>query len=154
MTTPSNKEIEECVFCDESKIVSEVFWHTDNVMSFEPLNPVVKGHRVFVHKKHTKDFFDCPKTFSEVCDVVARCATSDEYNLITSKGKNATQSVFHLHIHLVPRKENDNLLLPWTGEEALQQAEQRGYERGYKQGKFDKEMNDDFVPNPNEMGMW
>lgn len=35
-------------------------------------------------------------------------------NLITSAGAEATQSVFHLHVHIVPRGENDGLALPWT----------------------------------------
>ncbi len=35
-------------------------------------------------------------------------------NLITSKGEAATQSVFHLHVHIVPRQEGDRLPLPWT----------------------------------------
>jgi histidine triad (HIT) family protein len=35
-------------------------------------------------------------------------------NLITSKGREATQTVFHMHLHLVPRAENDGLLLPWS----------------------------------------
>ena len=105
----------DCVFCDESKIVGEVFHHSDSVMSFVPLNPVIEGHRVFVPKKHVPDFWDDPKTFAEVCEVVAICADKfKDYNIITSKGKNATQSVFHLHVHLIPRKENDGLLLPWT----------------------------------------
>lgn len=37
-------------------------------------------------------------------------------NFITSAGPAATQSVFHLHVHLVPRFEDDGLILPWTGQ--------------------------------------
>lgn len=89
-------------------------------MSFEPLNPVGPGHRVFVPKKHVVDFFDDPDTFAEVCRVVSICASNlYEYNVITSKGRNATQSVFHLHVHLVPRTEGDGLTLPWTSKEEL-----------------------------------
>lgn len=38
------------------------------------------------------------------------------FNLITSCGKAATQTVEHLHVHLVPRREGDGLKLPWTGQ--------------------------------------
>jgi histidine triad (HIT) family protein len=37
-------------------------------------------------------------------------------NIITSIGRVATQSVFHLHVHIVPRHEGDGLCLPWTGQ--------------------------------------
>ncbi|OHT47970.1 hypothetical protein BKG71_25700 [Mycobacteroides chelonae] len=37
-------------------------------------------------------------------------------NVITSIGPDATQTVFHTHIHVVPRRENDGLHLPWTGQ--------------------------------------
>ncbi|WP_234318939.1 HIT family protein [Streptomyces sp. NRRL S-237] len=47
-------------------------------------------------------------------------------NLITSKGTAATQSVFHLHVHAVPRQEGDNLPLPWTPQHAARAAAQNG----------------------------
>jgi histidine triad (HIT) family protein len=37
-----------------------------------------------------------------------------DYNIITSMGEYATQTVFHLHVHIVPRRLNDGLHLPWT----------------------------------------
>lgn len=114
------KEEVICVFCDERRIKSEVYWHTPEVMSFEPLNPVVAGHRIFVPRKHVADFFDDPDTFAEVCRVVSLCSNNlYDYNVVTSKGKNATQSVFHLHVHLIPREENDGLILPWTNQNNL-----------------------------------
>lgn len=107
--------MENCVFCDKTKIKGEITQHNESVFSFEPLNPVVAGHRIFVPEKHVPDFFDDPDTFAEVCRVVSICSNNlHEYNVITSKGKNATQSVFHLHVHLIPRTENDGLKLPWT----------------------------------------
>jgi histidine triad (HIT) family protein len=110
-----NKKVEDCVFCDESKIKSKVT-EIDNCLVFEPLDPVVKGHLLVVNKSHTNDFTDDSETFSQTCKVASEVAMEigGEFNLITSKGKNATQSVFHCHIHLVPREEDDGLKLPWS----------------------------------------
>tara|TARA_R110002012_G_scaffold255141_2_gene434849 strand:+ start:96 stop:398 length:303 start_codon:yes stop_codon:yes gene_type:complete len=97
------------------KIKSEVS-ETKTCYIFEPLNPAVKGHLLVVNKIHTKDFTDEPDVFAETARVAGWVANQlgGDFNLITSKGHNATQTVFHCHIHLVPRKENDNLKLPWS----------------------------------------
>ena len=111
---------EECPFCDIEKIKSNVTDHGD-VISFEPLNPVTEGHLLVVPKRHVSDF-------TEDCDVsggVMRVASliagmnGGDCNIITSKGKSATQSVPHLHVHIVPRKKDDGLLLPWSDTTAL-----------------------------------
>lgn len=44
---------------------------------------------------------------------------ADDFNLITSSGRWATQTVKHLHIHYVPRRKDDGLTLPWTGQAQL-----------------------------------
>lgn len=102
----------DCVFCNLMKEKDAVITH------FEPLNPVVEGHLLVVHGKHTKDFTEDWFVSQELMNYASRLAKrlGGEYNLITSAGKNATQSVFHTHIHLVPRKEGDGLTLPWTGQ--------------------------------------
>ncbi len=108
-------EIKNCVFCNKDNIKSKVI-ETGGCFIFEPLNPVVKGHLLVVNKIHTEDFTDHSLVFMQTAGVASRYAKmlGGEYNLITSKGKNATQSVFHCHIHLVPRTENDGLKLPWS----------------------------------------
>ncbi|WP_206304653.1 HIT domain-containing protein [Streptomyces sp. B27] len=50
-------------------------------------------------------------------------------NIVTSKGEAATQSVFHLHVHVVPRQEDDGLPLPWTPQHTARDAAQRGEAR-------------------------
>lgn len=107
----------ECVFCNIEKIQSKVK-EFKNCFIFEPLNPVTPGHLLVVHKLHTKDFTEDPKTFGETCEVAAEYAEylGGEFNLITSKGPNATQTVFHTHVHLVPRREGDGLFLPWSNQ--------------------------------------
>lgn len=106
-----------CIFCRKNEIKSEVF-DFGSCWVFEPLNPVVEGHLLVVNKHHTEDFTDNQDVFAETCRVASSVAKlkGGDFNLITSKGKNATQSVFHCHIHLVPRKENDGLFLPWTNQ--------------------------------------
>lgn len=105
----------KCPFCVKSKIKSEVT-EIDGCFVFEPLNPVVPGHLLVVNKVHTDDFTDNPEVFSITAFVAAKIAAENggDYNLITSKGVSATQSVFHCHIHLVPRSIEDGLKLPWS----------------------------------------
>jgi len=110
----------DCPFCDLSKIETIQF-DDGEVVIFSPLNPVVEGHLLVVPKQHVSDFAENPYTSSRVMERAAAFAKEcggdfEGINLITSKGKAATQSVMHLHIHLVPRKEGDGLHLPWTGQ--------------------------------------
>lgn len=86
------------------------------VMRFEPLNPVVPGHMLFVPFTHVPNASTHPSLTGIVFDAAARWARTQnrEYNLITSSGSNATQSVYHLHVHYVPREQGDGLPLPWT----------------------------------------
>jgi histidine triad (HIT) family protein len=107
-------EPEPCVFCE---IVAErapaVFvrrW-TDAV-AIVPLEPVVDGHVLVLPRVHVPDATDHPETTALVMRRAASLAVPP-CNLITSAGREATQSVFHLHVHIVPRRENDGLALPW-----------------------------------------
>lgn len=90
----------------------------DDIIDIEPLDPVVPGHRIVIPRDHVQDFAESPFITSEVMRYAARRAKQlgGDFNLITSKGPAATQSVFHLHVHLVPRREDDGLHLPWTGQ--------------------------------------
>lgn len=107
---------QDCVFCDLNKIRAEVKAHGSNCIYFEPLNPVVPGHLLVINRKHSDDFTDKSMLFAETSKAASEIAAKigGEFNLITSKGKTTTQSVFHCHIHLVPRKEGDGISLPWT----------------------------------------
>lgn len=82
---------------------------------FVPLNPVTDGHVLVAPTRHVTDFTELPSVTGVVmfrAAIVARDAGGD-YNLITSRGREATQSVFHLHVHVIPRRANDGLALPW-----------------------------------------
>lgn len=107
---------ETCVFCDivagleSADIVCE--W--DYAVAFIPLAPVVPGHVVVVPRVHVPDFTTDPLISAEVMRCAAQIA-DPPCNVITSAGAAATQTVFHLHLHIVPRADGDGLALPWSG---------------------------------------
>ena len=108
-----------CPFC--MRILTHSYDAGDEwAVTFEPLNPVVPGHRLFVPRGHAASALEFPEVTGHVMEYAARWADGHNVhpcNLITSCGGAATQTVFHLHIHLVPRREGDGLHLPWTGQQ-------------------------------------
>lgn len=109
-----------CPFCAliDSNGTGAIDWrdlHPFAAVSFEPLHPVTPGHRLVVSKEHVRDASESPLITADVFRAAAHLAR-EPYNLITSAGTEATQTVFHLHVHIVPRHEDDGLKLPWTGQ--------------------------------------
>lgn len=107
----------ECVFCE--RIAREEYGRCSLLsVSFEPLNPVTPGHLLVVPRVHVADATESVAVTGETMRFAALLADSmGDCNLITSVGAAATQTVRHLHIHIVPRFEGDGLALPWTGQE-------------------------------------
>lgn len=108
----------KCVFCQrfERGEFDEV---TSAVASFEALNPVAPGHRLFMPFLHTVDAGHAPIITGVVMQAASHWGRimGADFNLITSAGEHATQTIRHLHIHYVPRVAGDGLHLPWTGQE-------------------------------------
>ncbi|MYV77754.1 HIT domain-containing protein [Streptomyces sp. SID1046] len=107
---------ESCVFCQivAGLTPATVVRDWPETIAITPLNPVVDGHTLVIPKTHVRDFTTGAYVSAMTMHRAAELAEdSGPMNLITSKGWQATQSVFHLHLHLVPRAENDGLALPW-----------------------------------------
>lgn len=110
----------DCIFCEiiETEVAEDFKYAGAGVVSFVPLNPVTPGHRLFVPKRHAYDGSlgpsDAASAFEDACDWAAELR--QDFNLITSGGLYATQTIFHTHIHYVPRRYNDGLLLPWSNQ--------------------------------------
>lgn len=109
---------EPCPFCEilafRAPATHRYLW--SDAIAIAPIGPVAEDHTLIIPRRHVADFTTDP----DVTALTAKRAAefSRRYgmtvaNLITSAGRAATQSVFHLHIHLVPRRENDGLALPW-----------------------------------------
>lgn len=109
----------DCPFC--ARIVNDEF-DADRSNSygvvFEPLNPVTPGHTLVVCRSHveraTASSYLAGRLLELACEVALRL--NEDTNLITSNGPLATQTVKHLHFHVVPRRADDGLLLPWSGQ--------------------------------------
>ncbi|WP_385638093.1 HIT family protein [Streptomyces sp. SudanB5_2050] len=107
-----------CVFCAfaAGRPLPSSSSEWPDVLVVRPRSGGVRAGHVFVLPRvRVEDAGTAP----EVTVVVMRRAAGlmaghPAVNLITSKGEAATQSVFHLHVHVVPRQEGDGLPLPWT----------------------------------------
>lgn len=111
-------DLENCPFCGRIERGEYDYEDRYNV-AFHPLNPVTPGHFLAVPRKHTASAFTSPLYAGRAVQFaaeLARLMELDDFNLITSAGSLATQTVFHLHVHVVPRREGDGLALPWTGQ--------------------------------------
>jgi histidine triad (HIT) family protein len=113
----------DCAFCQIVASTAPATVLADGVMTLAivPLNPVTEGHFLVLPKAHVTDAIDDPAITATVMRDASQWVRlfadrDDRYrsvNFITSVGRPATQSVFHLHIHVVPRRPDDGLALPW-----------------------------------------
>lgn len=112
-----------CPFCQRIAHAEVDYVYRDlhcDVVRFPPLNPVTPGHMLFVPVGH-REHHD-PSAVAAAMGYAESWASGrgHDYNLITSSGSAATQTIPHIHVHYVPRRQGDGLHLPWTlrGEES------------------------------------
>jgi histidine triad (HIT) family protein len=112
-----------CVFCEiiAGHSPADMVYAWLDAVAFRPRNPVTPGHVLVVPRVHVEDAALDPVITGVAFTRAAAYAQypGRSYNLITSVGRNATQSVFHLHVHVVPRRAGDGLPLPWTPQQQL-----------------------------------
>lgn len=112
-----------CTFCGiiNRELPAVVVYETVSTLAFFPLEPATRGHTMVVPKRHIPTFLDArpadvPELWLSVL-TVGRALRSvlkpDGMNMISSAGEAASQSVMHLHIHLVPRWPGDSLGAIW-----------------------------------------
>ncbi len=113
-----------CVFCAiEKGEIPSTRIHEDAVcLVFMDINPATAGHALVVPRAHSRDLLDTEDAVLAHCVTVARKVAqaavdglgADGVNLLQCTGEAAFQSVFHLHIHVIPRYVGDGLRTPWT----------------------------------------
>ena len=106
-----------CVFCQivAGEVEARVVRRWPGVLAIVPRSPVVDGHLLVLPTAHVRDVGTDPSISAATMAAAAELAGElPAANVITSRGAAATQSVWHLHLHVVPRKAGDCLPLPWT----------------------------------------
>jgi histidine triad (HIT) family protein len=106
-----------CVFCKiaNAEAPADIVYDARHFMAFTPLNPVTPGHTLVIPKSHYEDASANTWVTGLAAEVAAIIAVKP-YNLIINCGVEASQTVMHLHWHVVPRRAGDGLLLPWTNQ--------------------------------------
>lgn len=115
---------EDCLFCKiiAGEIPSAKVYEDEHVYAFLDISQVTKGHTLIIPKQHTRNIYDTPAEVAK--ELFARVpkianAIKDAYNpiginLLNNNEKPASQSVFHLHIHLIPKyKEGEGFEPIW-----------------------------------------
>lgn len=114
---------EDCVFCKivNGDIPSNTIYENSEFKVIMDISPATKGHVLVLPKEHFKDIYDIDaetagKLF-QLAAVVARALKEvlhcDGLNIIQNNGEIAGQTVFHFHMHLIPRYEGDDVTVKW-----------------------------------------
>jgi histidine triad (HIT) family protein len=113
-----------CLFCKiiVGEIEGEIVDQDDRTVAFMDINPATRGHALVVPRRHAANLLEIePDELAATvlaAQRLARRATerlgADGVNLINSCGSAAWQTVFHFHIHVIPRYGGDPLQLPWV----------------------------------------
>jgi diadenosine tetraphosphate (Ap4A) HIT family hydrolase len=104
----------DCIFCKIDKN-RKIIAQNDLSLAFYDEFPVSRGHTLIIPKRHVADFFDLSSDEKKsIFDLISECKTHidkeynpDGYNIGVNIGEAAGQSVFHVHIHLIPRYYGD-----------------------------------------------
>ncbi len=104
-----------CIFCQKYKNHKDIVYENNTVFVIYDSFPVSKGHCLIIPKRHIPDYFsinkeelnDIDTAIKEIKKILDDTNHPDGYNMGINNGKAAGQTVFHLHIHLIPRYLGD-----------------------------------------------
>jgi histidine triad (HIT) family protein len=113
---------EDCIFCKiaAGEAPAQIVYEDELTVAFMDLNPWTRGHALVIPRRHSRNLYDIEdqdlaRTVQSAKRVALRARDAldcDGVNLINSSERAAWQSVFHFHVHVIPRYENDPLRLP------------------------------------------
>lgn len=115
---------QDCIFCKiaNGEIPSATLYEDEDFRVILDLGPASKGHALILPKEHFADLYELSDEAASKALVLAKKIAAklteilkcDGFNIVQNNGTCAGQTVFHFHIHLIPRYENDSVGLGWT----------------------------------------
>lgn len=113
----------DCIFCKilAGELPAQIVDEDEHTIAFMDIAPATRGHALVIPRVHSTDLLSIEaEDLSAVATAAQRLAArakerlgADGVNLLNSCGASAWQSVFHFHMHVIPRYEDDPLRLPW-----------------------------------------
>lgn len=110
--------MDDCIFCKIVKGESPCYkiYEDEMTLAFLDISRDADGHTLVIPKKHFKSVIDCDKEYLEaVIRTVQKVGQHyltcgyEGFNILNANDKSAEQSIFHLHLHIIPRKTGDNI---------------------------------------------
>jgi histidine triad (HIT) family protein len=116
----------DCLFCKiaAGEITATRVREDERTIAFMDINPATRGHLLVIPREHSADLLEigaddltaCLTAAQELAARVKERLRADGVNLLNSCGRDAWQTVFHFHVHVIPRYAGDPLRLPWVPE--------------------------------------
>jgi histidine triad (HIT) family protein len=113
-----------CIFCKiiAGEIPSACVYEDEDFKVIMDIFPAAKGHVIILPKKHSTDLYELDDETTARALMVARKVAKamkaelhcDGINLLQNNGEAAGQTVFHFHMHLIPRYKDDQIKIPWA----------------------------------------
>ena len=114
---------ENCIFCKilAGEIPSTAVYEDDDFKAILDVNPAARGHVIILPKNHAANIYELPdENASKIMVVAKKIATAiekayhcDGVNILQNNGEAAGQTVFHLHVHVIPRFKGDTVNIGW-----------------------------------------
>jgi len=119
---------DDCIFCSivAGEIPAQVVDQNDHTVAFMDINPWTRGHALVVPRRHSRNLYEVPDEDVEHAAVAAKRLAErmrdrlgcDGVNLLNASEAAAWQTVWHFHVHVIPRYDDDPLTLPTRPQQA------------------------------------
>jgi histidine triad (HIT) family protein len=114
---------QDCLFCGivAGDVPAQIVASDEHTVAFMDINPATRGHALVVPREHSADLIDVSDDDLQWTMLAARrlvlrvqaALDPDGFNILNSCGRAAWQTIFHFHLHVIPRYDDDPLKLPW-----------------------------------------